>query len=354
MIGTPLYMSPEQAEITSLDIDTRSDVYSLGVLLYELLTGTTPFDKDRLKQAAFDEIRRIIREEEPPKPSLRISTLAEKRTVVAAHRHADPNRLSQLLRGDLDWIVMKALEKDRTRRYDTANGLAMEVERYLADEPVLACPPSAAYRFVKFTRRNRIAFTTAMVLLGAILTGTVVSVTQAIRASRAERLAESRLKTETAAREAEAAQRQVAETQRSEAEKMRLRAEANFHQARRAVDDMYTQFAEKWLANQPKLQPVQREFLQKALQFYAEFAQQTGTDAAIRLETARAYGRLATIHYRLGDVVQAEHAGRQNLERSQRLVDEFPNVPEYRKNLADAIRMLVLLLSENWPGIRGI
>ena len=122
--------------------------------LYELLTGSTPFDKDRLQQAAFDEIRRIIREEEPPKPSTRISTLGDTRTAVAAHRHADPHRLSQLVRGDLDWIVMKALEKDRTRRYDTANGLAMDVQRYLTDEPVQACPPSAGYRLRKFARRQ--------------------------------------------------------------------------------------------------------------------------------------------------------------------------------------------------------
>src|SRR5580698_707525 len=169
MIGTAQYRSPEQAEITGLDIDTRADIYSLGVLLYELLTGNTPFDKDRLRRAAFDEIRRIIREEEPAKPSTRISTLGDKSAAVAAHRHADPHRLSQLVRGDLDWIVMKRLEKERSRRYETANGLAMDVERYLADEPVLACPPSALYRFRKFARRNRVAFTTAMLVLTAIL-----------------------------------------------------------------------------------------------------------------------------------------------------------------------------------------
>ena len=154
MVGTPLYMSPEQAGMSSLDIDTRTDIYSLGVLLYELLTGTTPFDKARLKQAAFDEIRRIIREEEPQKPSTRIST-TDAAPSIAACRHTEPAKLVKLVRGELDWIVMKCLEKDRSRRYETASGLALDVQRYLHDEHVLACPPSAAYRLRKFARRNR-------------------------------------------------------------------------------------------------------------------------------------------------------------------------------------------------------
>ncbi|HEX5105116.1 MAG TPA: protein kinase, partial [Pirellulaceae bacterium] len=168
MIGTPLYMSPEQAELSSTDIDTRSDIYSLGVLLYELLTGSTPVNKKQLKEAAFDEIRRIIREDEPPKPSTRISS-AESAPSIAAQRHTEPAKLARLVRGELDWIVMKALEKDRNRRYETASGFARDIERYLNDEPVLACPPSAAYRFGKFARRNRGALAIASVAVLSVL-----------------------------------------------------------------------------------------------------------------------------------------------------------------------------------------
>jgi WD40 repeat protein/serine/threonine protein kinase len=169
MIGTPLYMSPEQAEMSGQDADTRTDIYSLGVLLYELLTGTTPFDKDRLKGASYDEIRRIIREEEPAKPSTRISTLGQAATMVSANRQSEPKRLSQLFRGELDWIVMKALEKDRNRRYETASAFAADVQRYLHDEPVQAFPPSAAYRFRKFVRRHKAGLMTASAIAFTIL-----------------------------------------------------------------------------------------------------------------------------------------------------------------------------------------
>jgi serine/threonine protein kinase/tetratricopeptide (TPR) repeat protein len=184
MIGTPLYMSPEQAGMSDLDIDTRSDIYSLGVLLYELLTGSTPFTKERFKEAAYDEIRRIIREEEPPKPSTRLST-SDTLPNIAANRGLEPKRLSGLVRGELDWIVMKALEKDRNRRYETANGLATDVQRYLADEPVAAGPPSAGYRLRKFVQRNKGPVLAASVVLVAILSGTAVSAWQAVRATAA-------------------------------------------------------------------------------------------------------------------------------------------------------------------------
>jgi len=169
MVGTPLYMSPEQAGMSDLDVDTRSDIYSLGVLLYELLTGTTPHSKERFQAAGYDEIRRIIRDEEPPKPSTRLSTLGQAATTVSANCGTELRRLSILIRGELDWIVMKALEKDRNRRYETASALAQDVQRYLSDEPVLACPPSVGYRFRKFARRHRPALATAAVVLLALL-----------------------------------------------------------------------------------------------------------------------------------------------------------------------------------------
>ncbi len=226
VVGTLEYMSPEQAKVNQLDIDTRSDIYSLGVLLYELLTGTTPFDKQRLRSAAWDEMLRIIREEEPPKPSTRLSTI-DTLPSVAANRQTEPGKLSGILRGELDWIVMKALDKDRNRRYETANGLAMDLLRYLHDEPVVACPPSTTYRFRKFARRNRAVLLTGAMLAGTLLLGTTISIWQAIRATTAEREASQLLTSEQQAhREAEAAQQQEAE-QRRAAELARNRRPSN-------------------------------------------------------------------------------------------------------------------------------
>ena len=205
-LGTPVYMSPEQAAMSGLDIDTRSDIYALGVLLYELLAGRPPFDPNTLVSAGYDEMRRIIREEDPPSPSTRLNTLvAEESTRVAEAHRSDPQKLGRLLHGELDWIVMKSIDKDRSRRYETANALAEDIGRFLEDEPVQAAAPSSAYRFSKFARRHKAALGVAALITLILVAATAVSVRQAIRASAAEKLASNRLaESEKAREEAEA------------------------------------------------------------------------------------------------------------------------------------------------------
>ncbi len=217
MIGTPLYMSPEQAEMSGLDIDTRTDIYALGVLLYELFTGSTPLEHSRLVSAAYDEVRRMIREDEPPLPSQRISTSATLPSL-AANRNTEPARLSHEMKGELDWIVMKALEKDRTRRYDTASAFAADIGRYLRDEQVEACPPSTKYRLGKFMRRNRVAFLSGSLVSAALLVGIIASGSLAFVASQQAEQARVALQ-----REAE--QRQMADAARLAADRERTNAE---------------------------------------------------------------------------------------------------------------------------------
>src|SRR5207248_4199841 len=226
MVGTLEYMSPEQAEMSALGADTRSDIFSLGVLLYELLTGNTPLSHKRVKEAAYGEVLRMIKEEEPPRPSTRLSDSGEALASISAQRHMEPAKLTKLLRGELDWIVMKCLEKDRNRRYETANGFAADVQRYLNDEPVEACPPSAWYRFRKFARRNRRALAMAA-LLGVTLLAAMVG------------LAVSNL---------------LITHEREEAVRQRDGAQEQRRMARRAVDKMFTQVADKWLAHRPSLE----------------------------------------------------------------------------------------------------
>jgi eukaryotic-like serine/threonine-protein kinase len=295
LIGTPLYMSPEQAELSGIDVDTRSDIYSLGVLLYELLSGTTPFDPETLRTVALDEVRRIIREQDPPTPSNRLSALGDTQTTVSANRGTDPRKLGRSLRGELDWIVMKALEKDRRRRYETASAFAADIERYRDSQPIEARPASSLYRARKFARRNRAAITTTAVASTALIVGTSLSVWQAARAqiARAEAL-----------------------TQRD--------------RARKAVDEMYTQVADKWLSEQAQLEPLQREFLLKALAFYQDFAKKPGLDSEARHAAAIAERRAGQIHRKLGENSASEQAYRRGLELLEQVSGKLADAPNIR------------------------
>jgi serine/threonine protein kinase/formylglycine-generating enzyme required for sulfatase activity len=328
IIGTLEYMSPEQARVNQLDVDTRSDIYSMGVLLYELLTGTTPFERKRLHEAALDEVLRIIREEEPPRPSARLSS-GQKLAEIATNRQTEPTRLSTLVRGELDWIVMKALEKDRNRRYETANGLAMDIERYLADAPVLACPPSTIYRLRKFARHYRgvlaVSVSALLLLLALAISSTVAaSWFRQLAQQNAELVGEKERALEQAmlAEQAAIAARDEEQGLRNEAVAQRDRANVNARRARLAVDEYLSKVTEAELLSAPGLQPLRMQLLTAALRFYGELFEEQGDDLSLQTELAAAQYRIGQIYTELGKVKLATAAYDNAIERLLALLDD--------------------------------
>src|SRR5438445_176101 len=281
MVGTLEYMSPEQAEMSALGVDTRSDIYSLGVLLYELLTGNTPLTHKRVREAAYAELLRRMREEEPPRPSTRLSDSGEALASISAQRHMEPAKLTKLVRGELDWIVMKTLEKDRNRRYETAHGFAADVQRYLADEPVQACPPSTWYRLRKFARRNKGRVTAGLALAALLVLGTAGTSVGLGRALQAEKLATDRLIEVTR------------EKERATTAKMEAKDEAAIAKAVNDFlqDDLLAEAAPDKNARNKKV-TVEEVLGRAASRIAGKFDQQPLIEAAIRLTIGDTYLKL--------------------------------------------------------------
>jgi serine/threonine protein kinase/tetratricopeptide (TPR) repeat protein len=315
VVGTLEYMSPEQAELNNQDIDTRSDVYSLGVLLYELLTGTTPLDRARLKKTAFTEMLRMIREEEPPRPSTRLAESKDTLPAISAQRRMAPAKLTNLVRGELDWIVMKALEKDRGRRYETANGFAMDVQRYLADEPVLACPASMAYRLKKVLRRNKGPVLAAALVLLALVGG-IIGTTLGLLQARASE--------------------ETAQTEAWNAGQERDAAQAARDRATDTLDAMTSHVVGSALARQTVVTPEQKLFLRTALEYYRQLLTEEASDDGARKRLAAAAFRVGLIEERLGRNEEGAAMFRQARDLYARLTADFPADAEYRRDLASS------------------